>query len=107
MDNSNVASFDFNLALDRALSLLTEEQRSDPVLRGQVENHLLRRVTSIVSGLMRYEEVEPLMQSMEKDLEMAPEALNEYINSHPDILNQLGQEMAHFESLLAPNLQSK
>jgi hypothetical protein len=103
MTYSDSNPFDFQTALSHVLGLVGKDQKDDPVLREQIENHLLRRVINIVAGLMRYEEVEPLMQNMEENPEMASEALNRYIASHPDIQNQLSQEISHFESLVSVN----
>jgi hypothetical protein len=106
MTYSDTNPFDFQVVLEHTLDLLNEEQKSDPVLREQIENHLYRRVVNIVAGLMRYEEVEPLMEVMERDPEMASEALNRFIAEHQEIQDQLGQEISHFDSLVSTDQKS-
>ena len=86
--------------VDRLIKKLPEPYRNDPEFTQSVEDHLVRRTIDLVGGMVRVEDIDPMIQGFETNPENTIEVIEEFVNNSPELHSLLETEFTNFESLL-------
>jgi len=79
-----------------------EEQTSE--LQGRIEDHITSIIIQTIQKMVSYEDADLLINQIDQQEEKANAILVDYIESKPELMDILEDELDHFEVLITKNV---